>query len=106
MSKWHCNNSPLKKLEHYCNNTANTTIITRTAEAEKLATMDSARAQYEEIIGQARGLGIAHVIKNLGMDKYNENVSDTFVQLMSILDNNQTQIVINLDSKAPLLNYD
>eukprot|EP01084_Bolivina_argentea_P045126 83060_1 len=78
---------------------ANTTIITRTAEAGKLAKIESARAKYEEIIGKARGVGIGTAIRGLGMDKYNETVSDTFVQLMSILDNNQTQIV-NLDSNA------
>eukprot|EP01084_Bolivina_argentea_P137052 241365_1 len=42
--------------------TANTTIITRTAQADKTAKIRSARAEYEEIVGQARGVGMSNAI--------------------------------------------
>ena len=78
---------------------ANTTVITRTAEAEAFAKVESAKARYEEIIGQARGVGIAEVIDGLGMEEFGENVTDTFLKLMAILDNNATQIV-NIETPA------
>eukprot|EP01084_Bolivina_argentea_P104357 186865_1 len=80
----------------------NTTIILRTAEASKSARIKGAQAKYEEIIGQARGMGIATTMRTLQMDIANESVANTFLRLMSILDNNQTQI-INIGS-SPVVN--
>ena len=81
---------------------ANTTIIMRTAEANKTAKIASAHAQYDEIIGRSRGIGIADTIEMLTMNGTSDdidNVTNTFLKLMAILDNNQTQIV-NLESPA------
>eukprot|EP00483_Globobulimina_turgida_P001149 UN01151 len=45
-----------KLVEEYL---ANTTVITRTAEATKTAEIETAQAKYDEIIAQARGFGIS-----------------------------------------------
>ncbi len=71
----------------------NTTIILRTAEANKSARIKGAQAKYQEIIGQARGMGIANTMRTLQMDIVNESVANTFLRLLAILDNNRTQII-------------
>eukprot|EP01084_Bolivina_argentea_P308112 532673_1 len=80
---------------------ANTTIILRTAEANKTTKIQSANAKYDEIIGRARGIGIADTIQILTRNdsRINNTVTHTFLKLMAILDNNQTKIV-NLESTA------
>ena len=70
---------------------ANTTIITRTAEANKTAQIETAQAEYDEIIAKARGLGIASTMEALGI--VNETEKARFLKLMAILDNADARIV-------------
>eukprot|EP01083_Nonionella_stella_P038749 105344_1 len=77
-----------KLVEEYL---ATTTIITRTAEANKTAAIETAQAKYDEVIAQARGEGLASTMKALGI--VNETEKARFLKLMAILDNSNTKIV-------------
>lgn len=83
-----------KLVEEY---SANTTIITRTAEASKTAQIETAQAQYDEIIGSARGNGMASAMSALGIEDAADKAR--FLKLMAVLDNADARIV-DLDSSA------
>jgi len=76
---------------------ANTTFITREAEANKTAKIEIAQAQYDEIIGSARGNGMAVTMAALGIT--DEVDKSRFLKLMAVLDNEEARIV-DLDSSA------
>jgi len=69
---------------------ANTTIILRTAEAEKEASIETAQAKYDEIITEARGEGLNSVIDGVGIA---DDDTARFLKLMAILDNPEADIV-------------
>ena len=75
---------------------ANTTIISRTAEALKDSSIETAEAKYDEIITQARGDGLNLVIEGVGIEAKDKA---QFLKLMAILDNPNATIV-ELDSAA------
>jgi len=75
---------------------ANTTIILRTAEALKEASIETAQAKYDEIITQARGDGLNLVIDGVGIDDPDQA---QFLKLMAILDNPNATIV-EMDGSA------
>ena len=84
----------LKLVEEY---TAEATIVTRTAEANKTAAIETAQAKYDEIVAEARGQGLANTMAALGI--YNETEKARFLKLMAILDNSDAKIV-DLTSSA------
>merc|ERR1719461_2256437 len=75
---------------------ANTTIILRTAEAEKEASIETAQAKYDEIITEARGDGLDLVIDGVGIETQDKA---KFLKLMAILDNPNATIV-EMDGSA------
>jgi len=77
-----------KLVEEY---TANTTIVTRTAEANKTAEIETAQAKYDEIIAEARGIGLATTMEALGIVAEAEKAR--FLKLMAILDNSEARII-------------
>merc|ERR1712013_902776 len=76
---------------------SNTTVILRTAEASKLAQIETAQAQYDEIVDSARGNGMAAAMTALGIEA--EEDKSRFLSLMAILDNSEARTV-DLDSSA------
>ena len=83
-----------KQVEEYI---ANATVVTRTAEANKQAAIETAQAKYDEIIAQARGVGLANTTEALGITDPIEKAR--FLKLMAILDNSEAKI-IDLTSAA------
>eukprot|EP01083_Nonionella_stella_P242012 844579_1 len=77
-----------KLVEEYL---ANTTVITRKATAEKTAHIAIAQAQYDEIIAQSRGFGLANTMTALGV--VNPTEKARFLKLMAILDNSDAKII-------------
>ena len=77
--------------------TRNITVITRTAEANKTQLIETAQAQYDEIVGSARGTGIADTMSALGIVDATDKAR--FLQLVAMLDNEGARIV-DLDSSA------
>eukprot|EP01084_Bolivina_argentea_P305457 527698_1 len=77
-----------KLVEEY---TAITTVITRTAQANKTASVETAQAKYDEIMAQARGEGLANAMDAMGIQ--NETEKARFLKLMAILDNSDAKIV-------------
>jgi len=75
---------------------ANTTIVLRTAEALKEASIETAQAKYDEIITQARGDGLDLVIDGVGIETQDKA---KFLKLMAILDNPNATIV-EMDGSA------
>jgi len=75
---------------------ANTTIVTRTAEALKEASIETAQSKYDEIITQSRGDGLDLVIDGVGIDDADKA---QFLKLMAILDNPNAKI-LEMDGAA------
>lgn len=70
---------------------AETTILTREAEANYDKTIEFATAAAKELTSNARGLGIANVVNQL---EFNSTSSrGKFIRLISILDNKSTRLV-------------
>jgi regulator of protease activity HflC (stomatin/prohibitin superfamily) len=81
--------------------TANTTVVTRTAAANATRMTEIAEANYDQIVGEARGLGLSDTMMALGIDG-DENTTQRFLKLMAILDNSATKIV-DLSSSATIV---
>jgi len=75
---------------------ANTTIVLRTAEALKAASIETAQSKYDEIITQARGDGLDLVIDGVGIDAVDKA---QFLKLMAMLDNPGAKI-LEMDGAA------
>lgn len=77
-----------KLVEEY---SANTTIVTRTAEADKTAEIETAEAKYDEIITEARATGMADTMHALDITLDADKAR--FLKLMAILDNEGSKII-------------
>jgi len=70
---------------------ANTTVITRQAQAQSARIVAVAKANAEELVSTARGKGIAIALSNLTITDPTDR--KLFIKLMAILDNPSTKIV-------------